>query len=59
MGKAVDLSTDSLEGLEVQGDIALSALEAPLVEGLVGSGDLLQRVDGLVADGTLGVGHFF
>ena len=58
MGEAVDLSADGLEGLEVQGDIALSALEAPLVEEGSSSGDLLQRVDSLVADIALRVGHF-
>ena len=57
VGEAVDLALNSLEGLDVQGDVALSALEAPLVEGLVGSGDLLQGVDGLAADVALGVGH--
>ena len=58
VGEAVDLASDSLEGLEVQGDIALSALEAPLVEKLAAGGDLLEGVDGLVTDITLGVGHF-
>ena len=57
MGEAVDLAINTLEVLEVEGDVANSAFEAPLVESLVYGRELLQRVDGLVADGTLGVGH--
>ena len=56
---AVDLSFNSLEVLEIQLALAISALEAPFVEEFTTSGDLLQRIDGLVADITLGVGHYY
>ena len=55
--EAVDLSVHSLEVLQVQGDFALSALEAPFVEVLVRSLDILKGVHSLLANVTLGVGH--
>jgi hypothetical protein len=57
VGEAVDLAINCLEGLQVQGQTALSALEAPFVEVLVSSLDILEGIDSLGANITLGVGH--
>lgn len=58
VGLAVNLSVDSLEVLQVEGDAALSALEAPLVEVLVSSLNILKRVHRLGADLALVASHF-
>ena len=56
--EAVHFSANSLEGLEVQSNVALSALEAPFVVEFLTRRDFLEGVDGLLADSALRVRHY-